>query len=428
MNFKCGQKEISFPLNQWKNLSILEATQSDQQSEEFHIKDALLHPIGSKPLHESIRSDETVCIVVSDITRAYQRMWIFLPYLLEELEKANIPDENIFFLSANGTHRDQTETEHRKLLGDALYDRFPIYDHCGTDSTSVESVGITQYGNEIKLNRRALQADHIILTGAIVFHDLAGFGGGRKSLLPGIAATESIQRNHRLALVGDQGDIHPDIGSGKMEKNPLNREMQEVADWIQPTFIFNVSIGSNGLISHAVAGHYRSAHKAGQTFVRNQDGQWIEDQADLVIGSAGGFPKDINLYQATKAISNMVGAVKPGGTLLLFAECAEGFGSQDIEEILLSPETLPILAEKLSENFSVARYIGYWTRTLTKRMEIVLVSSLPTEPLEAIGIKNFEDEASAFEYLKNKAGIESVIAIPKAGQVYAQWKGALQND
>lgn len=428
MNFKCGKQEFSFPCDQWKNHSILEASQTNQQNEETHIKEALLHPIGSKPLHDSIQSDETVCIVVSDITRAYQRMWVYLPLLIEELKKANIPDENIFFLSANGTHRDQTEREHRKLLGDALYDRFSIYDHCGTDSASVKSVGVTQYGNEIKLNRRALQADHIILTGAIVFHDLAGFGGGRKSLLPGIAATESIQRNHRLALIGDQGDIHPDIGSGKMEKNPLNREMQEVADWIQPTFIFNVAIGGDGLISQAFAGHYRFAHEAGQAFVRKQDGQWVDNQADLVIGSAGGYPKDINFYQATKAISNMVGAVKPGGTLLLFAECAEGYGNPQVEDILLSPETLPVLAKKVSENFSVARYIGYWTRTLTKQVNILLVSSLPAEPLEQIGIRSFSSAESAFTYLKNKSGIESVLAIPKAGQIYAQWKGDTQDD
>jgi nickel-dependent lactate racemase len=423
MNFKCGQTELSFPLNQWKEVSVLEASQTDQQSEETHIIEALKHPIDSKPLCDLIRPDETVCIVVSDITRAYQRMWVYLPHLIQELEKANIPDKNIFFLSANGTHRQQSQAEHRKILGDALYDRFSIYEHFGTDLTSVSPVGITQYGNEIKLNTRALQADHIILTGAIVFHDLAGFGGGRKSLLPGIAASESIQRNHRLALVGDKGDLHPDMGSGKMENNPLNREMQEVADWIKPTFILNVAIGGNGKISQAFAGHYRAAHEAGQDFVRNQDGKWIDKQGDLVIGSAGGHPKDINFYQATKAISNMVGAVKPGGTLLLFAECAEGIGYQEMAELLLSPEDIPTLAKMLLKRFSVARYIGFWMRTVTKRMEVLLVSKLPSEPLAAIGIRNFTDADSAYAYLEGKSGIEHVIAIPKAGQVYAQWKG-----
>ena len=423
MNFKCGQSEFSFPLTQWKDVSILEASQANQQSEEAHIIEAFKHPIGSKPLYELIRPDETVCIVVSDITRAYQRMWVYLPYLIEELGKANIPDKNIFFLSANGTHRQQSETEHRKILGDALYERFSIYEHFGNDLASVSPVGITQYGNEVKLNTRALKADHILLTGAIVFHDLAGFGGGRKSLLPGIAASESIQRNHRLALLGEKGDLHPDMGSGKMEKNPLNREMQEVADWVKPTFILNVAIGGNGKISQAFAGHYRAAHEAGQAFVRSQDGKYLDHQGDLVLGSAGGYPKDINFYQATKAISNMAGAVKPGGTLLLFAECAEGIGYQEMADILLSPEDIPTLAKMLIKHFSVARYIGFWMRTVTKRMEIVLVSTLPSEPLAAIGIRNFTDADSAYAYLTEKPGIEIVIAIPKAGQVYAQWKG-----
>lgn len=427
MNFKCGESKYYLPLETWNDVTILNANQGeDYTSEEELVKEALAHPIESEPLHKSIQPDETVCIVVSDITRAYQRMWVYLPYLIKELKQANIPDKNIFFLSGNGTHRNQTEAEHRKLLGDALYERFAIYDHCGNDLTSVESVGVTQYGNEIKLNRRALDADHIILTGAIVFHDLAGFGGGRKSLLPGIASTECIQRNHRLALVGENGAIHPEVGSGKMNKNPLNREMQEVADWIKPTFILNVAIGGNGLISQAFAGHYRAAHEAGQAFVRKQDGQWLDTQADLVVGSAGGYPKDINLYQATKAISNMAGAVKPGGTLLLFAECIEGYGSDHVKEILISPDDLPVLAKRVSEQFSVARYIGYWTRTVAERMEIVLVSNLPTEPLAAIGIRNFSDAASATEYLTGKSGIETVVSIPKAGQIFAQWKGDIK--
>lgn len=427
MNFKCGEKIFNIDLSQWKNHTLLTAAPQNPVSEEDAIQTALDHPIDSRPLSECVKPNETVCIVISDITRAYQRMWVYLPFLVSELEKAGVPDDQIFFLSANGTHRKQTQAEHRILLGD-LADRFNIFDHCGNDADTVKTVGTTQYGNEIKLNRKALEADHIILTGAVLFHDLAGFGGGRKSLLPGIAATECIQRNHRLALIGDHGEIHPEVGSGKMENNPLNQEMQEVADWIQPTFILNVAIGGDGRISQAFAGHYRSAHEAGQAFVRKQDGQWVDSQADLVIGSAGGYPKDINLYQSTKAISNLIGGVRPGGTLLLFAECQEGFGYPEMTEILLDSDPIPELAKKITHHFSVARYIGYWTRVVAKKIEIVLVSTLPSEKLKAIGIQNFPDAESAIQYIQSKHAIQSVLAVPKAGQVFVQNKGGSQHD
>lgn len=422
MNFKCGERSFNIDLSQWETHTHLTALAKSTVIEEDAIQNALDHPYDSKRLSECIQPNETVCIIISDITRASQRMWVYLPFLIKELETAGVPDENIFFLSANGTHRAQTEDEHRTLLGD-LYDRFQIFDHCGCDSASVQSVGITQYANEIKLNRKALAADHIILTGAILFHDLAGFGGGRKSLLPGIAATECIQRNHRLALIGDDGEIHPEVGSGKMENNPLNLEMQEVADWIKPTFILNVAIGGDGRISQAFAGHYRSAHEAGQRFVSQQDGQWINTQADLVIGSAGGYPKDINLYQSTKAISNLVNGVRPGGTLLLFAECREGFGYHEMSDVLLDQCPLPQLAKKVADRFSVARYIGYWTRKVSMEFEIVLVSSLPSQELEAIGIRNFPDADSALDYIRTKSAIQSVLAVPKAGSIYVQCKG-----
>lgn len=427
MNFKCGERTYDIDLSNWNNHKHLTAAATNSISEEEAIQTALNHPYGSKRLSACVKPDETVCIVVSDITRAYQRMWVYLPFLIQELEAAGLPDQNIFFLSANGTHRAQSEAEHRTLLGD-LYDRFTITDHCGNDLPSVKTVGTTQYGNEIKLNRKALAADHIILTGAVLFHDLAGFGGGRKSLLPGIAATESIQRNHRLALVGDEGAIHPEVGSGKMEKNPLNREMQEVADWIKPTFILNVAIGGDGRISKAFAGHYRAAHEAGQDFVRQQDGQWIDKKADLVIGSAGGYPKDINLYQSTKAVSNLIGGVRPGGTLLLFADCQEGFGYHEMSDVLLDPCPLPQLAKKVADQFSVARYIGYWTRKVAKEIEIVLVSSLPADQLEAVGIKTFLDANSALQYIQAKTEIHSLLTVPKAGQIYVQCKGDQDHD
>ena len=163
------------------------------------VRDALAHPIDSKPLKELVKPGESVCIIISDVTRRWQSPETYIPIVVEELESAGIRDEDILILSATGTHRRQTPEEHMGLVTEAVYRRIRVEDHVCTDEDNLQMVGTTSYGTPVLLDKRALACDHIVLTGGVVYHFMAGFGGGRKSILPGIAGRETIMKNHNLA-------------------------------------------------------------------------------------------------------------------------------------------------------------------------------------------------------------------------------------
>lgn len=347
-------------------------------TEEEIIKAALDKPIASARLRELVKPGETVCIVISDITRAWQKASVYLPYIVDELSSAGIKDEDILFLSANGTHRPQTEQEHRILLGDKLAERFKVYDHSCLDKENLKYVGKTTYNNEIYINKKALECDHVVLTGGIVYHFLAGWGGGKKSILPGIAGYESIMTNHGLSLSPEVGGgVLPSIKSGNIENNPVYDDMLQAASFVRPAFIFNTIMDSHGDICAAVAGNYIKAHEAGCSIVDKKDGVYIEQRADVVIASAGGFPKDINFYQSIKCAMNSVEALKPGGTFIMLSECSEGLGGdEDVHDIILNCTSLNEREKSLRQRYSISKYVGYFMCETAEKYNFILVSDV----------------------------------------------------
>lgn len=352
------------------------------------ILEALENPIGSERLTKLVKPGETVCIIISDITRAWQKMNIYLPYIVEELNKAGVPDKDITFLCATGSHRPQTKEEHSILLGEKLAHRFKVTEHDCRDEASLVNVGTTSFGTHVALNRAAVESDHIVLTGAIVFHDLAGWGGGKKSILPGISGYKSIMANHALSLSPLEGEgTNPLVRCGNAMNNPVHMDMLEAAAFVKPAFLFNVIIDEHGNIAKAVAGDYIKAHEAGRQIVDEIDSAHIEKKADMVIVSAGGFPKDINLYQASKALINAKEAVVKGGVIILLAECIEGFGGEEVQLIL----------EKFNENFSrekalreaytVEKYTGYLIAEVAENFNVILVSAMDPTTLANAKIK-----------------------------------------
>lgn len=169
-------------------------------TEEAAVKEALGHPIDSLKLDEIVKTGEKVCIVVADVTRAWQRGFVYLPILVNELNQLGIRDEDILFLSATGTHRAQSDEEHIRMIGEELFKRIKIVDHDCDDENNLVYIGTTSHGTPVKVNKLILQYDRVIITGGIVYHFMAGWGGGRKAIIPGISARSTISANHRLAL------------------------------------------------------------------------------------------------------------------------------------------------------------------------------------------------------------------------------------
>ena len=288
------------------------------------VKAALRNPIGTPPLVEVVKPGETVAIIVSDITRAWIKASQFLPTLLDELNAAGVADKDIFIVISLGAHRPHTEEEDIQVCGASVCHRVRIYQHNARDKENLTYVGTTSRGVAAWINKRVMDADRIILTGGIVYHLMAGFGGGRKAIMPGVSAYESIQGNHTFCLHKEIGKgLNVNSVSGKLTGNEMNEDMVQHAAALNPAFLLNAVFTPQGKFARFFAGHWHEAWLVGCKEVERIYGIAISQQADLTIASAGGFPRDINLYQGSKTIDNAYMATRPGGVAICFLECRD---------------------------------------------------------------------------------------------------------
>jgi lactate racemase len=399
MNIRYGNSSMEFNIQEKNLMGILAGKDDNKGSlEEEIILNALKNPIGTNKLKEKVAPGYSVCVVISDITRSWQRTDIYLPYIIKELNDAGIEDKDITILSANGSHRKQSEEEHRILIGEDLYKRFRVYDHDCFDEVNMTYLGTTSFGTPVSINKMALKCDTLVITGAVVFHDMAGFGGGRKSILPGISAHSTIMANHSLSLSITQGcGSNKLTGSRKLIGNPIHEDMMEAALMVRPDFLFNVVINEEGKISYAAAGDFIKAHKNACSIVEKCEVVGIEEKADIVIASAGGYPKDINLYQGSKTLTNAKEAVKEGGTIIIACECREGFGDDEMEFIIRDFNDNLEREKNLRESYTIAKYTGFLVTEIAEKYRIILVTSLKSEALYNAGISIMDRIDTALE-------------------------------
>ncbi len=380
---KYGAKSFEVHLPPEQIAAEVEANHVDlpQRTVAEHIRYALDHPIDSAPLRELVKPGESVCIVISDVTRRWQSPETYIPILVEELEHAGIRDEDMLILSATGTHRTQTEEEKIGLVTKAVYDRIRMEDHVCTDQDNLVHVGDTSRGTPVWLDKRALDCDHIVLTGGVVFHFMAGFGGGRKSILPGISGRETIMKNHNLALNPGLGNgSNPEVRSANMtESNPVHADMMEACAMAHPTFLLNVVVNDDQQVISAFAGNWRTAHQAACDLVNAMYGVKVHERTPMVIASAGGYPKDLNFYQTIKTLSNALAVVEDGGTIILVTRSEEGFGNEDSRRIIADYPTMLEREKALRSNFSIGAFIGYIFAESAENHHMIAVTGIPQE-------------------------------------------------
>ncbi len=390
------------------------AGEAKSMSEEDIIRQSLKNPIASQTLDRVISPDDQVCIVISDVTRMYQRPHIFLPILVDELIGAGAKEENIFFISALGSHRKHTEDEHKKLLGDSLYGRFHIEDHDCNDADNLVEIGTTSRGTVVEVNKKAAQADKVIMTGAVVYHVMAGWGGGRKSVLPGIASRKSIMMNHAISMERPENltsGPNPLCDCALYDNNPLNLDMIEAAEMFNPAFMFNVILGGGEIIA-AVSGDITVAHKKGCQMVSEFNDVEIQEKGDMIIASGGGFPKDLNFYQSTKVIYNAMRAIHEDGILIILASCSEGFGHPEVQHIIQNFKDNPEREEELHSNYTIAKYIGYLACWYATKYNIIYVSDIDAKDMDSsdITIVKTLDEALETAYkLKGRRDLKTYV-------------------
>lgn len=367
--------------------------------------EALENPIGTRPLREIVKRGERVAIVVNDITRL-ARADLLLPPIVDTLNAAGVPDGDIFIVFALGIHRRQTEEERRLIVGDRIFERIRSFDHISTDDASLVEIGTTSFGNRVEINREVWEADRIILTGEIIYHLIAGYSGGRKSLVPGVAGFRTTTFNHRMIF-------DPNCRAGKLDGNPAHEDLLEACRLAEPDFIVNLVLSPEGGLIRVVAGHYDLAHREGCREVDRMLAVEIDEPYDVVVASAGGYPLDIDLRQAHKGLENACQALRPGGSILFYAECPNGAGIRSFEDYMRRYDDEFEMRAALEKDFAVGGHKAYWVARLGRLYDVHLVSALDPEFVRRCHFQPvaFGGHAAALGRLIEKAGPRARVAI-----------------
>ncbi len=300
------------------------------------LRQALRSPIESPPLRDLVKPTDKVGVVFNDITRPTPNHLI-LPAVLDEL--AHVPRENITLFNALGTHRPNTDAELRDMLGDALVDDYRIVQNNAFDPSTQVHLGVTARGHDIWLNREFVECNVKILTGFIEPHFFAGFSGGGKAVMPGMAGQRTVLGNHDAGMIGD-----PKSTWGETRGNPIWEEVREVALKVNPTFLLNVTLNRDKQITGVFAGDLDAAHAAGCAFVKETAMVPVTHPFDVVVTTNSGYPLDLNLYQSVKGMSAAAQVVREGGAIIIAAECWDGIPDHGLYGQLLreadSPQSL----------------------------------------------------------------------------------------
>ena len=313
-------------------LDISELTPSIVRAVPNHraVDDALQAPFGSPRLEELARERRSALVVIPDKTRAAGAR-SYLPPVLAALHRGGMDYKDIRLVTANGAHPALTDGELSEIVGPEILGLYEIHQHDSKDGSAMVGLGTTARGTPVAMNRLCVESDLVVLTGSVSFHYFAGFGGGRKTLFPGLAAYDSIVANHRLVLGPGEG-LDPRCGAGLLEGNPVHEDIMEAFSMSPPPFLLNVVVAPGGGIVDAFAGAHDPVFRSACESTGRVFSVEIATRADLVVASCGGHPWDINLLQMHKALRNAALATRDGGAVLLAGEAAQGVGSPTLEQ------------------------------------------------------------------------------------------------
>ena len=339
------------------------------------LRAALDVPIEAPPLRELIRPADRATIVVSDATRV-TGVRDLLPPLLTYLDSAGLSPARVRILFALGIHRPQEPAEQAAIVGAEVAARIAHADHACDDERALETLAIEGPAAGVRLNRQVLDGGLVIVTGTIAFHYLAGFGGGRKALLPGVAARESVRAFHSRSLAAEAGaGRHTAVASGVRAGNPLDAFATAAARALPRTFLINTIMAPPSGVASIWAGDLTAAFDRGCEAYRAQFAVPIPERRPVVIVSAGGAPRDCDLVQTQKAIGAGAAALAPGGMLLVLAACAEGAGQAELLRWFAYPDRTSHVAA-LRAAFSVPGQTALALREHAARARVYLLSTL----------------------------------------------------
>jgi len=402
-------------------LGTLESTDIPSRLSDDIIHAALQRPIWPTgrggAIFDIIQPGESVCFVISDQTRktAADRV---LPVVLNGLRLKGCSVGDMFILVASGIHRPPTPVETELILGPPVFHEFQgrVFAHDPDDNANLVVVGTTRRGHPVRVNRRAVEADRLAPIGAATYHYHAGFGGGRKSLVPGLAARETIASNHGLTLDPERDRIHPGVEPGILDGNPVAEEMLEGARLCEPDIIINTVLTPAGELAGVFSGDLDAAHRSACRMVERICRVEIGERADFVLASAGTAS---NWIQSHKSLYNASRAVREGGRVILMAPCPEGIGNERFRFWIKKP-TIQEIYKGLRQSVEVLGQTALSTRI--RGTATILITRMSEADIMDLGIETAPDEDSAVRRVLERLAREgkqrpTYYLMPHAGQV-----------
>lgn len=361
-------------------------------------REAVNNPVGTPSLANMLRekAPRKVVVVVNDVTRPTPYDVLFPP-LLEAFREAGIKDDQVTLLVATGIHEVHSEAQNREIYGDAIMDRFRVVSHDAFAAYTHTFMGVVRSGYQFFVNTLAKEADFLITLGVVMPHYFAGYSGGRKSILPGLAGKETVEKNH-ARMVEIMDDLPP------IDENPISREMIEAARQVGVDFILNVVVNDRQEVVSVHAGDMEQAWRAAVDVSASLFEVPFTRQADVCVTCASGYPRDINAYQAQKALDHADRITRKGGTIILAAECPTGYGERVFEEWMNRGWTPGKIMEEVKRFFVMGGHKAYGFAKVAQNKEYWLISSMNEKDTASLFAKKAATVQEAVDEAAKKHG------------------------
>jgi len=385
----------------------------------IEITKTLLRPIGlNHSLFDMAKGRKSACILICDITRPVPNKTL-LPPILKTLHAAGLKHEDILILVATGIHRPNLNNELIELVGEDIAKNYRVENHYSNDLSSHKNLGKTSRGTDVWIDKRYIESDFKITTGFIEPHLMAGFSGGRKLVVPGIASIETMKVMHGPEMLS-----HPNSREGIIEGNPFHEEALEIAKMAGTDFNVNVALNEQRQICGIFSGELEQSHLEGIDFVRGHVKDTIPEPVDIVITTSAGYPLDATYYQTIKGLTAAMPVVKEGGTIIIASECSEGIGSKEFSELVRESSDLDKFLHRIfHENYFV---IDQWQlqefTKVARKANIILVSGgLTAEQKDSIHVPWAESAKDALKLCFKRHGNDAkIVIIPKGPYILAE--------
>ncbi len=381
--FPYGKEKISYGFDEEKIAGVLTSSIEEYEPEAGEVelvKKAMANPEGSPVLSELAKDKKNIVIIASDHTRPVPSK-VIIPYMLEEIRSTS-PDANITILIATGCHRGTTKEELVSKFGEDIVANENIYIHDCDETEKLVNIGTLPSGGECEINSIAYNADLLVAEGFIEPHFFAGFSGGRKSVLPGIAARKTVLANHCSEFIA-----HSRARTGILEGNPIHEDMLWAAKKAKLAYVVNVVLNADKKVIYAVAGDVEKAHKKGTDFLFGLCGAKAVE-ADIAISTNGGYPLDQNVYQAVKGMTAAEATVKEGGVIIMLASSLDGNGGEHFyHQLADEPDIRKTMDTFLKRGRNETKPDQWQSQILVRillRASVIYISEMPDEEVKAM--------------------------------------------